>query len=52
MVKNVCSKKKKSSEKWLVKKYDSKTTNPKGPAVFKGIALELDNLDLTPNCST
>lgn len=36
MVKNVCSKK--SSEKWLVKKYDSKTTYPKGPAVFKGIA--------------
>ena len=41
---------KKSPEEWLVKKYDSKMSSPKGSAVLKGIALELDNLGLNFYC--
>lgn len=51
MDKHVCSQKKKSPEEWLVKKYDSKMSSPKGSAVLKGIALELDNLGLNFFCS-
>lgn len=41
--KHGCSQKeKKSPEEWLAKKYDNKMNYPKGSAVFKTIALELD----------